>query len=447
MAYSPFDKPIDQLTADDLGILIDDQVAEGYWVEYKQYFPDRSKIAHSIASFANTYGGWYFIGIKEEDRVATEICGFSLSACSDPIARVREVIKSHINPVPVFHAKLIKLDGDKAILAAHVPDGQETPFITKDGRIYRRESDSSYPVAETDRYAVDRLVDKGREISRRFEQFCQDERTFSKAEEHQGWLNIYLSPYPLGTIDRWSIVSTKGIEELLQLSQTLLNVSLVDDETGERTTLGSGNCPLDSGQPSLGSVVLRQTGPSSPVFNVLTTEIFVDGRAKFLIPLRHLSFGSIEWEKLKSSQAREALKELLKEPDNLTYGLRFLDVPALWATATNLLNFYVAWLGQDIERIDIRMVMELTGVWRTVPFCDTDHWGEHSIRYGLPVLHQDHIKIPRSTSRSPLVDPQQDPPWVAVCGMLLLCLGLPLSFEHDVIEVLSRQLQSPQAGQ
>jgi len=51
MAYNPFDKPINDLTAKDLDVLIQKDVAEGYWVEYKSEFQPSKKIAKSIASF------------------------------------------------------------------------------------------------------------------------------------------------------------------------------------------------------------------------------------------------------------------------------------------------------------------------------------------------------------------------------------------------------------
>jgi hypothetical protein len=141
--------------------------------------------------------------------------------------------------------KLIELGNGRAVLTVYIPDNQETPFISRDGRIYRREGDSSSPVHETNRYAVVHLVEKGRDIARQFERFCRDERTFCQAEEGQGWVSIFVSPYPTGMIDKKDILSDKGIDALIQLSQQPIGIRVADSE------IGSGNLPLNSGQAAL----------------------------------------------------------------------------------------------------------------------------------------------------------------------------------------------------
>ncbi|MEO1341679.1 MAG: ATP-binding protein, partial [Cyanobacteria bacterium J06635_13] len=66
MTYNPFDKlPTEKLTIEDLNQLLTKSVAEGYYVEYKSEFVKNEKIGWSISSFANTYGGWYFVGVEE----------------------------------------------------------------------------------------------------------------------------------------------------------------------------------------------------------------------------------------------------------------------------------------------------------------------------------------------------------------------------------------------
>jgi hypothetical protein len=344
MAYNPFNKPIQELEAKDLDMLVDDEVAEGYWVEYKSEFQSNSKIAKSIASFANTYGGWYFVGVEADKtrNVAINISGFSLASVPDPIAKVRDIVKSHIDPIPVFYSQLVKLGQDKVLLVIHIPDNQETPFITRDGRIYRRLSDSSDPVPENDRYAVDRLVDKGSEIAKRFERFCQDERTFCQAEENQGWVNIFLSPYPLGTVERWDIISNEGIEKLIQLSHNPIRIYLEDG-----AEFGTGNLPLNSGQLAFGAVVLRQVEPCNAAFNSLTAELFLNGRAKFLIPLQYIPLlRQHDTEGLKSPRARQAIEEIWRGDRELnTSSLRFFDIVSLWLTVMDLVSYYQEWLG------------------------------------------------------------------------------------------------------
>ena len=67
MPFNPFTKEIHEpLAIDDLSELITRKVAEGLYVEYKSTFQSNEKTARSIASFANSYGGWYIVGIEAE---------------------------------------------------------------------------------------------------------------------------------------------------------------------------------------------------------------------------------------------------------------------------------------------------------------------------------------------------------------------------------------------
>src|SRR6266576_2604557 len=140
MAYSPFKKSIrETLTPEDLQLLVTDSVAEGYFVEYKGTLLDSKKIAKSIASFANTYGGWYIVGVTTDGHnVAEKIPGFSLDNIHDPIATLRDSVRLGIDPVPVFFPQIVELSEKLVVLVVYIPGEQDTPFITKDGRIYRR---------------------------------------------------------------------------------------------------------------------------------------------------------------------------------------------------------------------------------------------------------------------------------------------------------------------
>lgn len=69
MAYNPFDVLAGEpLTPEELQKLVSRSVAEGYFVEYKSMPPTNEKMGRSIASFANTYGGWYIVGVTTELR-------------------------------------------------------------------------------------------------------------------------------------------------------------------------------------------------------------------------------------------------------------------------------------------------------------------------------------------------------------------------------------------
>ena len=58
--YNPFNKNISEIEYDDLKKLIENDITEGWFIEYKGSFPKNKKIANSIASFANSEGGPIF---------------------------------------------------------------------------------------------------------------------------------------------------------------------------------------------------------------------------------------------------------------------------------------------------------------------------------------------------------------------------------------------------
>ena len=75
--YNPFNKIISEIKYEDLEKLIKNNISEGWFIEYKSSFPKNKKIADSIASFANSEGGWYIVGIEEKENESSpsEIVG------------------------------------------------------------------------------------------------------------------------------------------------------------------------------------------------------------------------------------------------------------------------------------------------------------------------------------------------------------------------------------
>jgi len=439
MAYNPFDKPIDKITSDDLEVLISNEIAEGYFVEYKgNTFPENHKIGKSISSFANTYGGWYIIGVNtDENNIASEICGFSRTDYPDPISKIREIIKSHIDPIPVFFITIVTLDKDRNVLLVNVPGEQETPFINKDGRIYRRTSDSSEPIFETDRFSIDRLVDQGRNISEKFGKFCSDSRTFSQAEENQGWVNIFLSPYPLGHFQDLEIRTREGLEGLIRASQKPVTIR------GRNSQIfGTGNVSFDSGQVTPYSTILRQTNVSKTAFNTLTAEFFVDGRAKISIPVElYPKWEMADFQRFNSHLTSMLLTKLWQRDssERNLWLLDFFNFESLWAFSAILLSFYQQWIQNYSPISSTRFSIILENVWRYVPFVDFDAWGEYIDKFGLPVSHNNSVNIPEDISKGIIIDFENNPIWQAVVYFTALGFGIPLSLHVDIINYLSKK--------
>jgi len=429
MPYSPFDKEVhEKLISDDLSGLVEREVAEGYYVEYKEDFPaKKQKIGRSVASFANTYGGWYIVGVKanKTNNTATEICGFDLSKHQDPISIVREVIKSYVDPIPVFYPQLITLENGRGVLVIYVPGNQETPFVTKDGRIYRRVHDSSDPLPESNRYTIDKLVENGRDISKQFERFCTDNRRFSKAEMENGWVKIFVSPYPFGLIEKFGLFFDENMEKLISLSQKPLHIMGVDSASI------SGNMPFNFCQLTAGSAILRQINPTHAAYNSLSVELFVDGRARFYIPIQYLhDIKKRELAQIESEEVKETLRNIWREDREMhTEHLRFFDIGQLWLQIALLFTYYLEWLKEEPLLDELKIAIIVEGIWRSVPFFDDSQWAAHVKKFGLPVILENDFRIPSDIGHGFTISSRnlEDgvPGWMMVLSLVCFAFGLP----------------------
>ena len=431
MTYNPFDKsPFDILTVEDLEKLIENSVAEGYYVEYKSQFVKNEKIGWSISSFANTYGGWYIVGVKtNEHNIATEISGFKLSDYPDPIDKIREIVKSNIDPVPLFYSQVIRLDEEKAVLVVFVPDNQDKPFICKNGRVYRRVADSSDPILENNRYALDKLYEEGEKIKNEFKEFCQDERVH---DDRNGWVKIFISPYPLGIEDNnfWINFNTsETIEEILNLSKKALTIPGGNGATG--------NLPLNCGQTTFNSLIFRQTKVFS--YNSVELELFLNFQAKIFIPIRIIEPWQSKIASNLSQPVNSVFKELISTGDisfekDFNTLLKFVDLEHLYFSIITLMSLYEHIASNKSSIKQVTVAIKLENVQKHVPFFDSVKWSEYVESSGLPVNHRQSSAIFGRKGTGMIMDIDNEVGlWFSTCRFIGNEFGLPSELTSDII--------------
>lgn len=181
--------PIYQIQLEDLSVEHIDEIKmleEGWFVEFKSSFTDTAKIAKSISSFANAYGGVLIVGIQEtaKGRKFDHFTPLSKDEAEETILRFRHAVESHLNPCPFFESKLISIpdfnvadSDDKWIVFVKIPKGEKAPYLHSSGAIYTRKGDSSSPVALTDQSLLERLwsdrTKKVGEIESRINFLCE----------------------------------------------------------------------------------------------------------------------------------------------------------------------------------------------------------------------------------------------------------------------------------
>ena len=202
--YSPFDKALDRLQPSDLAVLRDTR--EGWYVEYKSEPVPARSLAKSLSAFANTYGGWLFLGVSEESKdhaVAGDFPGVATSDVDGLLQRLRHSAAEHLNPAPIFNTKVlhgpceaIELRAGRAVVAVEIPRSLITPHVHKDGRIYRRVADGSEPKPESDRFVLDQLWKRDKRIRKVVRRWIKGDPEFSKAERDIPYVRVLLCVDP-----------------------------------------------------------------------------------------------------------------------------------------------------------------------------------------------------------------------------------------------------------
>jgi len=149
-----FPEPIHEITIEGLKDRLRD-VPEGLYVEYKgaETIGQTDDIAKAIAAFANTHGGWLFLGIEEDtnnDNRPKEdgFCGIRMADAETQ--RMYHIATDHLDPGPQIAVAAVALSDAEAsnrIIAIHVAESDDPPLIRrKDGRVYVRTGNTSRPV-------------------------------------------------------------------------------------------------------------------------------------------------------------------------------------------------------------------------------------------------------------------------------------------------------------
>ncbi|WP_395517748.1 AlbA family DNA-binding domain-containing protein [Pseudorhizobium flavum] len=380
--YNPFDKDFEQITSTDLGILT--SVAEGWYVEYKREVPNASAIAKSVTAFANTYGGWLFYGITEDSK-DNPVAGSSLGIPSDEadgaLQRIRQAVANHSQPSPYFRAKALfgpieelGLPEGRCIVVTQIPWGPEAPFIHKDGRIYRRVGDGSEPRPETDRFILDQLWKRSSGVTRKYNEWVEREIENSEAEEHAAYARIFLiSDFWQDHPPRKS-VSLRQVREIMSREDCSVSI------------------PFDNVYQTVGGFICRQTADNDPEMLGLTWKLGRDFRSEITIPL---------------SKARKDLVGHNSWLNGYKYAPQFLslcraqrydrpniiDLNMLLYVLLGLARTHAALAEEFSWRGPVYAKIEITGVWRTIPFFDAPHVLDEYERHGMPLGLRDRIVL------------------------------------------------------
>lgn len=274
--YNPFNKSISEIEFEDLNKLIENNVSEGWYIEYKSSFPNNKKIAKSIASFANSKGGWYIIGIEEceNESKPSKIIGFDLENYNKPADKITNVIKDHIDPIPYFETKIVKIPKNKYVLVVQIFEGHDVPYICN-GSIYMRIGETTEPLAIKKRHEFEQLRDKKKTFQKEVNLFM--ENTFFFDENYnQPYLEFYIyvnNPKGILFEDFYSEEFFENLKDKFESKTQIV----------EGANL-SARFDFDNIYGSVGSYILRHIYNNPPLHTGITLELFKEGHLKLILP-------------------------------------------------------------------------------------------------------------------------------------------------------------------
>ena len=140
-----FEVPTYTLTEEDLRSLIDREVSEGPYLDYKveeDFKRKRKEVAKDVAACANAYGGYLIYGVKEEGGLPKELVGMNITNPDEAVSSIERSLRDLTEPPIEVHIQPVRLESGRYVIVVEVPRSLNAPHMA-DGRFYRRSGRSS----------------------------------------------------------------------------------------------------------------------------------------------------------------------------------------------------------------------------------------------------------------------------------------------------------------
>jgi predicted HTH transcriptional regulator len=146
-------KQFSELEETDLQSLIEDQVAEGKYIEYKKSLPgnsdrDKKEFLADVSSFSNSAGGYIFYGICESNGLPVELVGIHGIDPDAEILRFENLLRDAIAPrLTGLSIRAIQIEGNASILALNITKSWASPHMVTfagSSRFFARNSAGKY---------------------------------------------------------------------------------------------------------------------------------------------------------------------------------------------------------------------------------------------------------------------------------------------------------------
>lgn len=170
---STYSIKMDKLTLTDLQNLITYKVREGSNIEYKSQMIRDEQICAAVSSFANAYGGDFYIGIEESNGEPTSLIGIEVKDIDSEELRINNVLQNGIEPkLGRYDLKSFQVGPGKHVILIRVYRSWTRPHrVIKNQKFYARKSNGKFPM---DVHELREMFLGTTEFSKKYEHFKEE---------------------------------------------------------------------------------------------------------------------------------------------------------------------------------------------------------------------------------------------------------------------------------
>jgi hypothetical protein len=421
--FVPFQGPLEELSGPELLVL--KETPEGWYIDYKESDIKSKDYGKHISSFANQYGGWLFIGVREsKDNTADSFPGIPRSGVDAVLSRIREGATTHVSNEVYYETKIIDgpvdeigLPSGQVIVVIGIPEGSDPPYVHSSGRIFRRLSDKSEPSAETDRSVLDRLFERGEKKRAQLKDFLLNTPYISDEEARAPRAYLYLVTNP-------------------HLEGDVLSLSFQDFHKIMISQASFVGIEMHNFFQTVNSYIARATKGNNPDRELLTFRWWNSGDARFSIPFSWIGMKDFHMQNYADQQKRQFCENLR---DFGFDEVMIMDVTYFLAASIALSEKFLAIYDSLGLKRRVLGKLYFRNVARCVPYLPFDPYIETIKDFGAPLGQDQEFFCPRGTSLESFLElkiPDNSDTYRASTFVLplllmgLMDLGIQIDFEE-----------------
>lgn len=205
--------------ADIEAMLSEQDLDESFYFEFKDDKVDAKKVMEEVSAFANTFGGYIFLGVTNAKII--EGC----SAWNEQ--RIHTAIHDSITPTPSFDVKKFTCTAG-VVYVIRIDEGSEPPYITNKGKIYERLSSGSFPIKDSVR--LSQIYNKREQLLSKMEQKISIPPVPENTGNVYGYIDMGFAVVltdPNSAYDTFGNVDLKAIAHSMQDKLSGFNLSCV----------------------------------------------------------------------------------------------------------------------------------------------------------------------------------------------------------------------------